>query len=539
MQVSIIKFGRQYRLIKSKHKFSFLIPSIADFLFLAIFLLICLYAGKDLLNDGDTGYHIRAGEYILNTLSFPRYDMFSYLSPPLPWTAHEWLSEIIMAVVHRSFGMTGLVIFFAFLISFAFFLLFKIIRSNNSNIVTTISIVIFAAAASQMHWLARPHIFSMILMIVWYYILDLYHYQDRNYLYLFPFIMIVWVNLHGGFMGGFMLIGIYLLGSFAGYLFPKGNDKEIHLQRCKTLALTTIACLAVALVNPYGFHILLFPFKLTAAKFLMDNVSEFASPNFHASYVKSFEFLLLFTIALIGRSRLRLNIIETVLLLLFTHMSLYSARYIPLFAIIAAPIMVRQLQTIEEQSSGKFAAFMRKRATNIAAIDASATGYFWPLVSVLVVISLAFSGAIEFKFDEKIKPVAAVEFLKKEKIPGHMFNNDEFGDYIIYSAHNQYKVFIDGRLDMYGVNNLKEYRNVTNFKQGWEEVLVKYSISWIIYPADSEFSRFLLMHPEWKLIYADKVANIFVKKIPANQYLIDKYPSVKPVVIEDKEDAAK
>jgi hypothetical protein len=92
---------------------------------------------------------------------------------------------------------------------------------------------------------------------------------------------------------------------------------------------------------------------------------------------------------------------------------------------------------------------------------------------------------------------------------------------------------------MYGVNNLKEYRNVTNFKLGWEEVLVKYSISWIIYPADSEFSRFLLMHPEWKLIYADKVANIFVKKIPANQYLIEKYPSVKPVVIEDKEDAAK
>ena len=123
---------RRHRLIKPKNKFSFLIPSIADFLFLAIFLHISLNVGKSLLGDGDTGYHIRAGEYILNTLSIPRYDMFSYLSPPLPWTAHEWLSEVIMAIIHRSFGLTGIVIFFAFLIALASYLLFKIISSDNN-----------------------------------------------------------------------------------------------------------------------------------------------------------------------------------------------------------------------------------------------------------------------------------------------------------------------------------------------------------------------------------------------------------------------
>jgi hypothetical protein len=152
---------------------------------------------------------------------------------------------------------------------------------------------------------------------------------------------------------------------------------------------------------------------------------------------------------------------------------------------------------------------------------------------------LASIGTVEFKFDEKIKPVAAVEFLKKEKISGHMFNNDEFGDYIIYSAYPHYKVYIDGRLDMYGEKNVKEYRKVVNFEQGWEKILDKYNISWIIYDADSAISRFLFIHKDWKLIYADKVANIFVKNIAANQYLIDKYRTVKPVVIEDKEDAAK
>jgi hypothetical protein len=509
-------------LIKPKNKFSFLIPSIADFLFLAIFLHISLIVGKSLLGDADTGYHIRAGEYILNTLSIPRYDMFSYLSPPLPWTAHEWLSEVIMAVIHRSFGLTGIVIFFAFLISLASYLLFKIIHSDNNNIIITILVVLLATSASQIHWLARPHIFSLILMIVWYYILDLYHYKNKNYLYLLPIIMILWANLHGGFMGGFMLIGIYLFGNFTGYLFNNNGKREVYRKRLTVLAVTTAACIAVTVINPYGYHILAFPFKLTSSKEIMDNISEFLSPNFHENYIKLFEFYLLLLLAVVGVSKLRLNIIETVLLLLFAHMSLYSARYIPLFAIVAAPILVRQLRTIEEQSSGKFAAFIRTRARNIAAIDASASGYFWPAVSIIVVIASVAMGRIEYKFDEKIKPMAAIEFLKNEKISGNMYNNDEFGDCLIYSAYPMYKVFFDGRSDMYGVDRLKEYKKITVFDQGWEDILAKYHITWIFYDADSSLSRFLLIHKDWKLIYADKVANIFVKNIPEYHYLIEK-----------------
>ena len=88
-------------------------PSIADAIFLALFLYICLFVGQGLLIDADTGHHIRAGEYILNTHSVPKADIFSFITPPLPWTNHGWLSEVIMALVHRKFGLTGIVIFFA------------------------------------------------------------------------------------------------------------------------------------------------------------------------------------------------------------------------------------------------------------------------------------------------------------------------------------------------------------------------------------------------------------------------------------------
>lgn len=529
---------RRHPLIKPKNKSSFLIPSIADFLFLAIFLHISLNVGKSLLGDGDTGYHIRAGEYILKTLSIPRHDLFSFISPSLPWTAHEWLSEVIMAVIHKSFGLTGIVVFFAFLISLAFYLLFKIIQKNNRNILITILVVLLATATSQVHWLARPHIFSLILMIVWYHILDMYHYQNRNYLYLFPLIMIVWVNLHGGFMGGFMLIGMYLFVNAAGYLFTKDSARELSGKRVKVLAVATVACIAAAVINPYGYHILLFPFKLTSTKEIMDSISEFMSPNFHENYVKSFEIFLLLLLAVLGISKFKLNTIETLLILLFTYMSLYSARYIPLFAIIVAPILARQLQSIEEQSTGRFAAFIRTRARNIAAINASASGYFWPAVAIMVVMSSVAMGKVSYKFDEKSKPMAAIEFLKKERITGNMFNNDEFGDCLIYSAYPMYKVFFDGRSDMYGVDRLKEYRKITNFDQGWEDILAKYRITWIFYDADSALSRYLLINKDWKLIYADKLANIFVKNIPEYQYLVDKYPSVKPVIKKDNDKAA-
>jgi hypothetical protein len=211
-------------------------------------------------------------------------------------------------------------------------------------------------------------------------------------------------------------------------------------------------------------------------------------------------------------------------------MSLYSARYIPLFAIIVAPVLVRQAEPILEQSRGQFISFFKKRASNISLIDASARGCLWPIFAVVLVVFVAAKGKIEHSFDEKTKPVAAVEFLKKETLHGNMFDNDEFGDYIIYAAWPQYKVFFDGRSDMYGTDIAKEYFKVGNFEQEWEKIIEKYDITWIIYNANSVCSRFLLQNDDWKLIYADKVANIFLKDIPENQSLIEKYSNVEPVI---------
>ena len=513
-------------------KRKYFIPSIADILFLVIFLNLSFAKGRELLQDCDTGYHIRAGEFILDTLSIPKHDIFSFLTPHLPWTAHEWLSEVFMALIHRAFGLTGLVIFFIFLIASIYYLLFKAIRTYKVNILINILIVLFVIGSSQIHWLARPHIFSLLFTFIWYYLLDEYQYKNKNYLYLFPPLVLIWVNLHGGFIMAFILLGIYVVGNFVKYFISAGTEKTEYKKKTKFLGLTVIACFLVSLINPYGYHILLFPFKLISNRYIMDHVMEFLSPNFHEPMV--FKYLLLLMIAIFAISRKKLNLIELLLIVLFTNIALYSARYIPLFAIIAAPILIKQTELMLNEADGKFAGFLKKRGERIASVDKSARGYLWSVAAVLAVVIFAVNGKIEFGFDEKKDPVAAVNFLKKEHVDGNMFNNDEFGDYIIYSAWPEYKVFFDGRSDMYGVEKMKEYLKVTGIETGWDKVLTKYNINWIIYNANSSLSHYLLIRDDWKLIYADKVANIFVRNTPENQPLINKYKNVKPVAVEEK-----
>jgi hypothetical protein len=367
-------------------------------------------------------------------------------------------------------------------------------------------------------------------------VLESWQRGSADRLYLLPLSMLVWVNLHGGFLGGFLLLGAYLAGNLYDLLAGPPAGRGPCRDRLHRLLPVAGACLLACLCNPRGYHILLFPFHLVSNKFIMDHVTEFLSPNFHEFLV--FKYLLLLLIALFAVSRDRIGTTELVLALVFSNMALYSTRYIPLFALVLAPTLTRQLHQAKRNGSGRWAAFYRKRSDNITRMDARATGYLWPAAALIAVALATGSGRLQLSFDDRIKPVAAVEFLLKEQIPGNMFDNDEFGDYLIYRAYPSYRVFIDGRLDMYGAPIMREYLKVSSFEPGWERILEKYRITWIFFEANSQLSRLLLRHPDWKLIYGDRVANIFVKNIPQNQYLIDKYRAAQPVNFEDNQDAA-
>ncbi len=515
---------------------SFFLPSVSVALFIAIFFNICFSVGSQLLIDADTGHQIRVGEYILAHHSVPRSDIFSFISPPLPWTIHGWLSEVMMAVVHGKFGLTGLVIAFAAFIALIHVIQFRILRAQSNNVILAIVATLFVVATSRIHWLARPHVVSFLFFIVWYFLLDSYQAGISNSLRTLPLLMFVWVNFHGGFILGFVLLGIFILGNFIHSIAAQGEDRAIARNKAKSLLSAAALCLIVSLINPSGYHILLFPFKLISDQYVMDHVMEFLSPNFHNTEFLMFKIDLLLMIILFGVSRKKLSTIEMLLTLLFTNMSLSSARHIPLFGFVMAPILMRQAQSALNEKGGRVADFIHRKSESIARMDLAAAGHVWVAVTILAVVWCAAKGEIHFAFDPKIKPVEAVEFLKREPIRGNMFDNDEFGDYVIYAAWPQYKVFIDGRLDMYGAGRMKEFSKIQGFDQGWDKVIDKYRISWIFDDSKSLLCRYLLKDSSWRLIYADTVADIFVRDSPEYRYLVDKYWDVKPILKEDTGD---
>jgi hypothetical protein len=502
------------------------LPSIADVIFICVFLIAVFKGGNELLGDADTGYHIRTGEYILRNHTVPTHDIFSFITPPLPWFAHEWLSEVIMAWVHQLGGLTAIVIFFSLAIALCYALLFKFVESLPCNLLAGLLIVALATTSSWLHWLARPHIFSLVLTVLWYRILDEYQNTSRNRLWLLPPLVLLWANLHGGFFLGLLLLAIYLAGNLASFLFASGQDVDQAKRKLRKLAIFALACVAVCLINPRGYEVLLYPFKIASNKFVTANVVEYFSPNFHDPL--PYKYLLLAAIGVLVLSR-SVSAIEWMLFLLLTYMSLYSVRFIPLFAIVVTPILARGSQSIIDRLSDPLRKFFGVRDENLRVNNDIATGYLWPIMSMAAVFALAVSGKVHFEFDPAIKPVAAVEFLKKQQINGKSFNDDEFGDYLIYAAWPQYKVFFDGRSDMYGEFWGEQYTAVTRLKPNWEEVIEKNNFSWVFFGAKTPLSLLLLEKKSWRLIYADKVANIFVKDIPENRALIAKYPNIRPV----------
>jgi hypothetical protein len=287
--------------------------------------------------------------------------------------------------------------------------------------------------------------------------------------------------------------------------------------------LTLFACVFVSLINPYGLGVLLYPVKLIFQRSIIDRIAEFQSPNFHHLLLVPSKYFLLLAILLIGILKKNLDIIEIFLIIIFANMALFSQRFVPLFCIVVAPILARNAQWILNQTKSRFVDVFQRKSNDMCLMDASASGYLWLVVGILIVTLAVAANRIEYQFDESRKPVEAVNFLKKVSLRGNMFNDDEFGDYIIYSAYPQYKVFIDSRVDMYGVDHFKDYLTMVYFEPGWEKVIEKYKINWMILSSDSILSRYLNERKDWKTIYSDKVANILVRNTSENQDMLKDY----------------
>lgn len=470
------------------------LPSLGTALWLAFFLGPALSVWRLVLisADGDPSLHWRIGNWMIEHRAVIRVEQFSHTRLGAPLISKEWLSEVLSATAGNALGWQGIVLLGAAVIATTLWLLYRQLRAEGTEALLATGLVLLAALACSHHWLARPHLFTHLLTVVF-----VWQLRDgntrRQFLWLVP-LTVLWTNLHGAFFTGFVLIGCYLAGSVLSR----------DWRRAGMLTGLLAACVAASLLNPNGWrlhaHILEFLRTPAVAQF----ANEFASPNFHSGGMRGFVLLL----GLLGVTLLvvrpRWSPTDVVLLAGWGALALQSVRNVPIFALVAAPILAEHLRAW--LAAGDFPRY-RHWSADMGRMDAASGGGL--LVAVAVVAAVATAPWVPTEILPSRFPVQAVEFLRTHPraVRGEMFNDYGWGGYLLLELPER-KVFVDGRNDFYGGALIEEFNRGNLVQPGWEDVFTKYRVGWTMLPVNHPLNQLLALRPDWPVVYADEVAVI-------------------------------
>jgi hypothetical protein len=501
-----------------------LLPSFTDFAFLTpvAFLFGRMAGVKTLLADCDTGWHIRTGEWIVANHGVPARDIFSFSKPGDPWFAWEWLSDVLFAWINGHGGLRALTMFAILLLGTIFTLLYRLAR-RKSNVIVAIVLTMTAAACSSIHWLARPHLFTLLFLVLFYGALE--NVRDGRtriagvpYLAIFPAVTVLWTNLHGGFFVGILMICAYGGGDILQFLLnPDADARRAAQRRSRNYFLSALACLAASLINPYTYHLHVHMAQYLRDPWNTEHIVEFLSPSFHHPTALFFEAMLAMAVAAAYWNISRGRFTEPILMVVWAHAGLLAARNIPIFVIAATPVAAALVQHwLDRAADWNVAGWVRRAAGkfNLAAAGAGEKELVgrWHLVSVagmalVAAVIWAPNPPKKFRaeFDPSYYPAAALTTLRQH--PGaRVFTNDEWGDYLIWSRQ---RVFIDGRSDFYGDAFENNYFDVMNVKYGWEQTLAHFGVDTILMPPDAPLTGALKESSHWSVVYDDGISVVF------------------------------
>ncbi|HZT08054.1 MAG TPA: hypothetical protein VFC51_13580 [Chloroflexota bacterium] len=468
--------------------------------------------------DGDPARHIAVGDYVLRTMSIPRQDVFSHTMAGQPLVVYQWLGEVATALAFRVAGPAGPVLVHGAIIASTFCVVFANIRARNVRVALALVITLAAAGLSMMHWLVRPHVFTFLGLAATCAVLEAWwHGRARpRVLCLLPLAMLAWANVHGGFLIGFVVMGVYLASDLAALaLTPRAGQA---LERLRQL-LPVVAVSGVAsLLNPSGGTSVAVLSQYPGL--IVNRTDEYMSPNFHEAMFWPFLVVLVIVAAALAWSRRRPSLPEGSIVLVLIAASLYSARNIPLALIVLAPPLASQLSALPHvQLRGPLARFARsvhERGMQLERVETMLRAGWWSTAVALLVSTIGVvqwhdgvSAPIGVRFDPLLQPVAAVDYLAAHPPPGNGFNELVWGGYVLQRLWPSQRVFIDGQTDFYGEALLREYLDVVEVKPDWEAVLRRYGVGWALIPSGSRLGDALAAEPEWRVAYRDKTATVF------------------------------
>jgi hypothetical protein len=500
------------------------LPSLTDLAFLGPLLILfgLMDGAHTILRDGDTGWHIRNGEWILQNGRVPDKDLFSFTKTGESWFAWEWLWDVIFGWLHQHGGMTAVVLVSIFVICLTSALLFRLVRRKCNHDFIAFAVTLVATAGCSLHWLARPHLVTLLFVVIFYSILERVREGRTRLLFFLPLLTVLWTNLHGGFLTGVILIGAYAGGELLAWGVQPGKDeRKIALARSKPYLITAVTCFLASLLNPYGYHLHEHIYRYLTDPFYLRYINEFKSISFQNPAALYFEVMILIGAVAAFRCLGRKQFAYVLLFVGWCHLALTSARHIPIFLIVAAPFVALALrELLMSLKEAAVAGWLRRSVTafenytvEFGVMDRVERVHLISTLALLVLAAVIYAPAsppkFRAEFDPEKFPAGALEELRSAELSQRIFTEDLWGGYLIYHLYPATRVFIDGRSDFYGPEFVKDFLGVMSVKHDWEKLLDRHGINTMLLPVGTPLAGALKETERWRRVYDDGVAIVF------------------------------
>ncbi len=319
-------------------------PALSDLSFITILLFVLFGLHSRLLNsDGDLLRHLRVGETILERGRLFHTDPFSFTSGGRAFVPYEWLSEVFVAAAYRLGGFPLLAVVNAIVIALAFGLLVQFLRRREVDPLLAYLTGLGAALLGASHWLARPHLFTMLGGAALLFLLEP---RGRRSVWWFAPLFMLWANLHGGFLYGLTAVAIYAAGDLAELLRARdAAERQRWAGRLRFHAGGLAVALLASCVNPNGPALLAHVTGYLGNAYLVDHTGEYHSPDFHHAVGRFFLAVLVPLLVLLAQRHARLSYPVTFTLAANVAFALHSQRNIPLFGLVVLPLLALELDS--------------------------------------------------------------------------------------------------------------------------------------------------------------------------------------------------
>lgn len=465
-----------------------------------IALWVYIGLGSDVA-DPDIWWHLRNAELLFTHLAFPRVDMYSFTAFGQPWIDHQWLAEIPFYLAWRAGGLRGIYLLSLALCELNLVGIFYFACKAGGDPKPAFLVTCFGVLMTMVSYGPRTILFGYLFLLLL--LLILWHFRSsgRGPLWVLPPLFCLWVNTHGSWLLGLVVLGIFVASGLVERNWGRVEAVRWAPGQLRGLLATGAASIAALFVNPYGYRLVYYPFHMAFRQELMvASVEEWASVDFNDPRGKMIMFLLawIFLSVLFCRAHWRLE--EVALAAFGLYAGLTHVRFLFLAAMLLAPFLSKTLAALPPY----------RREVDKPLLNALIFGM------VLIIAALLFPSRADLeKSVARRFPVAALSFMKSHGLSGRVLNTYFWGGFLIWRCP-EVKTFIDSRADIFeyaGV--LKDYLDFEDGK-GALQILDKYRIRYVLSWPDSRIAYFLGNNPGWEKIFSDQVTVIF-ERGPAAQ----------------------